>query len=584
MARRRPLRSGGPGVHVPEGMGGYPDAGGVGMASRLHADTDYLQAIKNTRRRMRLATALSIIGFLVICLRLISLAFSPSSELTGNRQVASIDLSARADIVDRNGELLATNLLFSSLVVDTEHLWDDQEAVASIARVLPRLKQGAMAQRIASGRRYVQLTRELTPQEKQTVFALGLPGLEFPQHEKRIYPRGRDASHVIGFVDTGNRGIAGVEKSLQQEIVDAALRGEEVALSLDMRVQHVLQDELARSRKTFRAQAAAGIVLDVTTGEVLAMASLPDFDPNEPTASPEKYRFNQVTKGVYELGSVFKMFTIAMALDQGAVTLNDRYDVTKPLRIASYTINDFHGKNRWLSVGEIIIYSSNIGAAKLARAVGIPAHQTFLRKLGFYERIAIELPELGTPKVPDRWREIRAATISYGHGIAISPLHLASAAAALVNGGRLISPTIKKREQGTKVLGHQVISPVTSRQMRDLLRMVVTEGTGSQADVLGYSVGGKTGTAEKSQGGRYSRNALLSSFVASFPTDKPKYIVFVMLDEPKGTPETFGYATAGWTAAPLAHNIIKRIGPILGVRPERETADGILQAMLRLPR
>lgn len=584
MARRRPLRSGGPGVHVPEGMGGYPDAGGVGMASRLHADTDYLQAIKNTRRRMRLATALSIIGFLVICLRLISLAFSPSSELTGNRQVASIDLSARADIVDRNGELLATNLLFSSLVVDTEHLWDDQEAVASIARVLPRLKQGAMAQRIASGRRYVQLTRELTPQEKQTVFALGLPGLEFPQHEKRIYPRGRDASHVIGFVDTGNRGIAGVEKSLQQEIVDAALRGEEVALSLDMRVQHVLQDELARSRKTFRAQAAAGIVLDVTTGEVLAMASLPDFDPNEPTASPEKYRFNQVTKGVYELGSVFKMFTIAMALDQGAVTLNDRYDATKPLRIASYTINDFHGKNRWLSVGEIIIYSSNIGAAKLARAVGIPAHQAFLRKLGFYERIAIELPELGTPKVPDRWREIRAATISYGHGIAISPLHLASAAAALVNGGRLISPTIKKREQGTKVLGHQVISPVTSRQMRDLLRMVVTEGTGSQADVLGYSVGGKTGTAEKSQGGRYSRNALLSSFVASFPTDKPKYIVFVMLDEPKGTPETFGYATAGWTAAPLAHNIIKRIGPILGVRPERETADGILQAMLRLPR
>lgn len=583
MARRRPLRSG-PGVHVPEGMGGYPDAGGVGMASRLHGDTDYLQAIESTRRRMRLVTGLSIAGFLVICIRLVSLTFGPSSELAGNMQVANVDLRARADIVDRNGELLATNLLFSSLIANTARLWDDQETVASIARVLPRLKQDVMARRIASGRRYVQLARDLTPQEKQTIFALGLPGLEFPQHEKRIYPRGRDASHVIGFVDAGNRGIAGVEKSLEQEIVDAAMRGEEVALSLDMRVQHVLQDELARSRNTFRAQAAAGIVLDATTGEVLAMASLPDFDPNAPTALPEKYRFNQVTKGVYELGSVFKMFTIAMALDQGTVTLNDRYDATKPLRIASYTINDFHGKNRWLSVRDIIVYSSNIGAVKLARAVGIPAHQAFLRKLGFYERTAIELPELGTPKVPDRWREIRAATISYGHGIAISPLHLASAAAALVNGGRLISPTIKKREQGKKVSGYQVISPATSRQMRDLLRMVVTEGTGSQADVLGYSVGGKTGTAEKSQRGRYSRTALLSSFVASFPTDKPKYIVFVMLDEPKGTQETFGYATAGWTAAPLVHNIIKRIGPILGVRPERETADGILQAMLRLPR
>ena len=409
MTRRKSLHSG-RGVHVPAGLAAASYARSGSVAAQLQMDAHYLHAIAQTRRRMRLAALAASLAFMAIGVRLVMLALPAPGAVAAVPGESSVAPTARADIVDRNGELLATSLMSAALYADRERIWDVRETATAVARVLPRLDADALIARLErANKRYVPLARDVTPQEKQAVFALGLPGLEFPRHQKRIYPRGRDAAHVIGFVDSGNRGIAGIEQSLEPVIRAAAQRGEQVALSLDMRIQYALQDELMRTQTKFSAKGAAGVMLDVRSGEVLALASLPDFDPNAPTNDPEQNRFNQVTKGIYEIGSVFKTFTVAMALDSGLVSIGDGFDASRPLRIASHTINDFHGKNRWLSVPEIFIYSSNIGTAKIAKAVGIERHKDFLRALGFYDRSPIELPEVGAPKVPDKWREISAA-------------------------------------------------------------------------------------------------------------------------------------------------------------------------------
>ncbi len=582
MARRKPLNSGS-GVHVPDGMGGYLGNKSIGMATRIQIADFQLQAMADTRRRMCLATAAFFLAFAVLSVRLIGVTLNTPENARDNSVGAPLIAHSRADLVDRNGEILATNLLSSSLYADLKEIWNPEQTARELKRVIPELDEPRVLRQLKSNKRFVQLSQHLTPKQKQAVFALGLPGIEYPRQERRFYPRGTDAAHVMGYVDTDNVGISGVELSLNDEINAAGNDGHPVALSLDMRIQHVLQSELAAAMDKFSAAGAAGVVLDVNTGEVIALSSLPDFDPNDPTATPKGHLFNQVTKGIYEMGSVFKMFTVAMALDSGAVTLTDGYDTSRPLRIARHTINDFHGENRWLTVPEIFVYSSNIGSAKIARDVGISYHQDFLRKLGLFDRSPIELTEVGTPRVSDVWREIRAATISYGHGIAISPLQLATAAAALVNGGVMIDPTILQRNQDNQPVVQQVISPVTSRQMRSLLRMVVTDGTGSKADVFGYDVGGKSGTAEKSRAGGYSRNSLLTSFVATFPAQDPQYVVLIMMDEPHGTEDTYGFATAGWTAAPVAGNVIRRSGPIMAMAPVNVGVDDLQQAMLSVP-
>lgn len=582
MARRKPLHSGS-GVHVPDGMGGYLGSKSIGMATRIQIADVHLQAMADTRRRMCFATAVFFLAFALLSVRLVGVTLYTAEDARNNLGGAPPIARARGDLVDRHGEILATNLLSSSLYADLKEIWNPEQTAKELLRAIPELDESRVLRQLRSNKRFVQLSQHLTPKQKQAAFALGLPGIEFPRQERRFYPRGSDAAHVIGYVDTDNIGISGVELSLKKEIIAAGNARRPVSLSLDMRIQHVLQNELAAAMDKFSAEGAAGVVLNVNTGEVVALSSLPDFDPNDPTAAPKQNLFNQVTKGVYEMGSVFKMFTVAMALDSGAVTLTDGYDTSRPLRIARHTINDFHGENRWLTVAEIFVFSSNIGSAKIARDVGIPYHQDFLRKLGLFDKSPIELPEVGTPKVPDVWREIRAATISYGHGIAISPLQLASAAAALVNGGVMIDPTILQRDRNNQPVVQQVISPVTSRQMRSLLRMVVTDGTGGKADVVGYDVGGKTGTAEKSQAGGYNRNSLLTSFVATFPAQDPKYVVLIMLDEPHGTADTYGFATAGWTAAPVAGNVIRRSGPIMGIAPVNFAPDDLQQAMLNVP-
>ncbi len=524
------------------------------------------EAIEMSRKRLTITGAILTLAFCVIGLRLIDVSLMQAAvepRVAFAPKAASLQFS-RADIVDRNGILLATSLPTASLYADPRQVLDPAVAAKRLAETLPDLDEKKLAARLASKRAFVWIKRDLTPHQKWDVIRLGLPGIEFRREETRVYPQGRLMSHVVGYVDVDERGIAGVESRFEGELKS---RTKPLALSIDMRMQHALCNELSAAKDEFEALGAAGLVLDARTGEVAAMCSLPDFNPNTPMATKGKSRFNRVALGVYELGSAFKIFTTAMALDAGVASLEDHYDATKPLKVSRFTIRDYHAKRRWLSVSEIFMYSSNIGSARLALEVGSEAQKVFLGDIGLLTPSEIELPEVGAPIVPKIWRPINTMTIGFGHGIAVSPLQMAAGVAAMVNGGVYRQPTLIKRAPGQIVLEKQVISERTSKKMRKLMRLVVEEGTGGRADAPGYLVGGKTGTAEKSGSGGYRRKALLSSFVGTFPADDPRYVVFALLDEPKGNKKTHGYATGGWVAAPIVGRVVRRIGPIAGIRP-----------------
>jgi cell division protein FtsI (penicillin-binding protein 3) len=366
--------------------------------------------------------------------------------------------------------------------------------------------------------------------------------------------------------DVDGKGIAGIERYFDDALRQA---GHRVQLSIDLRIQAILHQELSAAVARFEALGAAGVILDAQTGEVAAMVSLPDFNPNNIGTMQGEAAFNRVTKGVYEMGSTFKLLTAAMALDSGKIKLEDRYDATKPIRIARFTIADYHPKNRWLSVPEILIYSSNIGSAKMALHLGGKMQKAYLRKLGLLRQLSVELPEVGTPLSPVPWRDINTMTISYGHGIAITPMQMAAAIATVVNGGYYLTPTLLKRDKpklGSDVI-QQVFSMKTSEKMRNLMRLVVARGTGRKAAVPGYRVGGKTGTAEKQGNGVYRKKALISSFVAAFPIEAPRYVLLVLVDEPKGNKSTYYYATGGWVAAPVIKKLVERLAPMVGIQP-----------------
>lgn len=472
----------------------------------------------------------------------------------------------RGDIVDRNGLLLATSLRTASLFIDPRELRQPDQAARQLETLLPGVNASQLHSRIKAAKSFVWVKRHLSPREQQAVNALGIPGLYFLPDERRVYPHGNLSAHVLGYVGVDGNGLAGVEKTLDARLLDPLRNRDPLALSLDLRMQHILHDTLRQGIEEFRAIGGMGVVMDVRSGEILAMASLPDFDPHQPARASDAARFNRVALGTYEMGSTFKSFTVALALDAGTVAMNGGYNATQPFKVASFTIDDTHPKRRWLSVPEIYAYSSNIGVARMALDVGAKRQREFLHKLGLMRPVEIELPERASPQVPAAWQDITAVTVSYGHGIAVTPLHVVRAIGALVNGGTLPKLTLLK---GLPVReGERVLTEQTSQHMRRLMRMVVRHGTGSKADVPGYRVGGKTGTAEKVQaGGSYSQYAKLASFVATFPVDDPRYVVLVMVDEPRGTKATHGYATGGWIAAPLAGRIIERIGALEGIRP-----------------
>ena len=485
---------------------------------------------------------------------------------TGSGGVAAFNPAARADIVDRNGVLLASNLPTHALYVEPSKIFDREEAVVALGRVFPDLDLERTASLIASGRKTALLRHNLTPEQSHAINRLGVPGLWLERQEQRFYPQGRLFAHAVGFTDVDNRGLAGVEKAVDEELRRRAEAHQgPLALSLDIRVQHVLAEALAETMNAHRAVGAAGMVMDVESGELLALVSLPSFDPKGPDRTGADALFNRATLGTYELGSTFKPFTIAMALDHGIAGIEDSFDATEPIKVSRYLIRDHHPENRWLTVPEILIHSSNIGAARLAMEVGAKRQRAFLDALGMFERMPLESPERGWPIAPRRWSEHTTMTVGFGHGLAVTPLHLIASYAALVNGGIAVTPTLLKREPGANLVQRRVISAETSAIMRMLLYAVVAEGTGRKAAVPGYLVGGKTGTAEKAIGGSYKRDSMITNFVGVFPIDRPRYAVLTLMDEPKGTEETFGFATAGWNAAPVAGTVIERIAPFLGI-------------------
>ncbi len=413
----------------------------------------------------------------------------------------------RGEITDRNGVLLATSLNTISAFADPRKVLDPVDAAKKLAAVLPDINEEVIRTRLASGRSFVYVKRNLTPRQEYDVNRLGLPGVFFQREDRRIYPQGAMVAHVLGFSDVDNHGLAGIEKFL-----DDKLRGSEPQqLSIDLRIQSIVRQELMQAMTTFKTVGAAGVIMDVRTGEILSLVSLPDFDPNEPGAAPDDARFNRVTLGVYEMGSTFKIFNTAMALDSGTTTLAGGYDATRPIQISRFTITDYHAEKRWLSVPEIFMYSSNIGSAKMALDAGTANQRAFLDRLGMLKPAKIELPEVGHPRSPQPWRPINTMTISFGHGLSVSPLQLVAGASAVVNGGIMRQPTLLRREPSEVPPGERVLSQKTSESMRKLFRLVVEQGTGKMAAVPGYMVGGKTGTADKAGKGGYRKKALISS-------------------------------------------------------------------------
>jgi cell division protein FtsI (penicillin-binding protein 3) len=561
---------------------------------RLLRNMLYGKSVDRTvKARARIGLAIIVFGicYAVIAGRLVMYAATDNTTVRRSYSADAV-ATARPDILDRNGEILATDVSTPSLFAEPHRIIDKDEAVELLATVIPDLDVAEVRERLSSRRRFVWLRREITTKQRQDIHRLGLPGIGFMHENKRVYPAGPLVSHLLGHVNIDNQGIAGIEKWLDSRgLADLHLAGlardrsqQPVELAVDMRVQHAMRDELVKARAKYKALAAAGLVLDARTGEIISMVSVPDYDPNNPREALDPSRINRLTTGVFEMGSTFKAMTLAMAIDSGRMNLNSMFDARVPLQYGKHTINDYHGQKRLLTMSEVFTYSSNIGTARMALALGVEHHKQFLRRLGQLDRLRTELPESAEPIVPRRWQEINTVTIAFGHGLSVAPLQAMMANAALVNGGLLIPPTFRKRtEEEAMQVATRVIKPETSEKMRYLMRLNAEKGTAKRADVDGYYVGGKTGTSEKVVNGRYAKNKLLNTFTAVFPADQPRYLLLVMLDEPQVIPETHGYATSGWNAAPTAGLIIARIAPLLSIAPRFDlpTADRLILASAR---
>jgi cell division protein FtsI (penicillin-binding protein 3) len=533
---------------------------------------------RNVKAKARIG--LAIIVFLAVYGTIAGklVMFAVISEGHGGRRSVAQDAvaTARPDIVDRHGAIIATDVKMPSLFAEPRRLIDVDEATELLTAVLPDLDARELRERLSSGRGFVWLRREITASQQREIHRLGLPGVGFLTENKRVYPNGPVVSHQIGHVNVDNQGIAGMEKWLDgQGLAALHMAGlatdrlqKPVELALDLRVQFALRDELAKAREKFSAKAAAGLMLNVNTGEIVAMASEPDYDPNNPREANDPTRINRLTTGVYEMGSTFKALTLAMGLDSGRMGLNTTFDARLPLRYGKFTINDYHPQRRVLTIPEIFTHSSNIGTARLALSLGVDYHKAWLKKMGQLDRLRTELPESAEPIVPKRWSELNTVTIAFGHGLSVAPLQAVMGVAATLNGGLLIPPTFLKRSQDeARAMARQVLKPETSVKMRYLMRLNAEIGSAKTASVDGYYIGGKTGTAEKVINGRYSKTKLLTDFMAVLPADKPQYLLLIMLDEPQATKDTHGYATAGWNAAPTAAKVIARVAPLLDIAP-----------------
>jgi len=548
------------------------------------------KARQRAESRLLVLAAVFLLGFMVVGARMASLASSVPHEPELGFSESEI-VAQRSDILDRNGRILATNLITNSLYAQPQIMIDKERAARELAMIFPELDYAELVRDFTGPRKFLWIKRRISPEQQQLVHDIGDPGLLFGPREMRLYPNGRLAAHVLGGAAFGREGVhsaeiigvAGVEKTFDDFLRDPAENGAPLQLSLDLTIQTAAERVLAGGMKLMNARGAAAVLMDVNTGEVISLVSLPDFDPNTRPALPtggaaaDSPLFNHAVQGLYELGSTFKIFTVAQALDQGLVTPDTMVDTRGPLKWGRYSIRDFHDYGKQLSVNDVIVKSSNIGSARLAMDIGAEAQKTFLGQLGLLEPTPIEMVEArgARPLRPSNWSEISAMTISYGHGLSASPLHLAAAYSSLVNGGHLVKPTLL--HQNGAAQGERVISAETSAVIRKMLRQVVVEGTATFGDVPGYSVGGKTGTADKPkpQGGYYE-DRVIATFAAVFPTDRPRFVLVVTLDEPEETSGEEPRRTAGWTAVPVGAEMIRRMAPLLGLRPEIEPSAGDL--------
>lgn len=550
------------------------------------------------RARRRAEGRLLVLGlfftaaFITVGVRMGGLATSDPAEPNHALSGAGIT-SARADIVDRNGRVLATNVVTQALYAHPEEMVDIPYAAAQLGLIFPDLDAEALAARLQSGRKFVWVRRTLSPEQIQAVHDIGDPGLLFADRDMRLYPNGRLAAHVLGGASYGREGVtaaevigvAGIEKAYDDRLRDPAQVAEPLQLSLDLTVQATMREVLMGGMRLLGAKGASGVLMDVHTGEIVAMASLPDFDPNDrpqPLVKGDQADsplFNRAVQGVYELGSVFKIFAVAQAMDLGIVTPTTMVDTKGPLAWGRFRINDYKNYGAQLSATDVIVKSSNVGTGHLALKIGPERQRAFLGTLGFLEPTPVELIEApdAKPLLPRNWGEIQSITISYGHGMSSSPLHVATGYASLLNGGTRVKPTLLRQTGVT--IGPRVVSEQTSKNARDMLRAVVTRGTASFGKVPGYAVGGKTGSADKPKPtGGYYKDRVLSTFAGVFPAYDPKYVFVVSLDEGHETVNGKAMRTAGWTAVPVTAELIRRVAPLLGMRPEIEPG---LQSGLR---
>jgi len=523
----------------------------------------------NARIKLIIVTCCFSLCFATVAYRLIIVAMN--SDIKQNRQ-ASIS-NYRKEIIDRNGNLLAVNLPSSSLFANPQKVVDHEKCIERLSKILPNLDKKKLLSDLKSDKTFIWIKRDLLPKTQVEIFNLGLPGFDFEPEQKRVYTFGNLFSHIIGYVGRDFSGLAGLERyydkflNNQDEHENNNKQGQAKALelSIDVRLQGILNEEIDKTIKEFKAIGAVGIIADPNNGEILALVSKPDFDPHNPSLANSEELFNRASLGAYEMGSVFKSLTMAIGFDTKSITFHDAYDITY-MKIGRFQLKDTHPKRGWHSVAEIFLHSSNIGVSQIALEVGKINFKKYLKNLGLFDQLKIELPERATPLFPsdNRWNDLSTATMSYGYGLSISPMHFVQAMLPLVNGGYFHNLSlIKKSNIDT---GIKVFEKETSNEMKKLFRLVVKEGTGRKADVKDYLVGGKTGTAEKLGGKQYLKNSRRSSFFGVLPASNPKYVIYIMFDEPKGTKETFGFAGGGWTAAPAVGRVLERMITLYGIK------------------
>ena len=538
----------------------------LGLWHQVMRDRNVLETAKN--RSLVAGAAFSVV-FLLVVVRLADIMVIRSLWTSSDSENIPIGTSAklgpRADIVDRNGEILATHLVTGSVYANPKVIINAEEAAAKLSGLIPELDYKKVLRQLSDARKgFVWIVRHISPKLQQAVNHLGIPGVYLQKDKRRVYPYGALVSHVLGYCGIDNFGLAGVEKFFDERLNSNT---EPLRLSIDMRVQHLVHDELSKSIEEFKAEGGSAMVMEIKTGEVMAMVSLPDYDPNLPNQNNVETTFNRNTLGTYEAGSIFKIFNTAIALETGTASLDSLYDASSPIRVGRFKIKDFRGKNRVMNVQEVFIHSSNIGSAKMALEFGASEQRRYMDKFGLLTPPILELPEIGSPLIPKVWRPVTTMTIAYGYGLTTIPLQLMVAVAGLINDGWYRPATLLKQNASSLRTPVRIVSSKTSASIRDLMSMVVTVGTAKKANVPGYEVMGKTGSAHKVQGRGYADKAKLTSFIGAFPKSNPQYIVLLFLDNPKPTENTHGFATGGWNAAPTGGRIIARMAPLLGVIP-----------------